>query len=34
MGLGLALIERVAERCELHVGDPIGVRVRMSFAID
>jgi serine/threonine-protein kinase RsbW len=34
MGLGLDLIERVAERCELHVGDPIGLRLRMSFAID
>jgi anti-sigma regulatory factor (Ser/Thr protein kinase) len=34
MGLGLHLIERVAERCELHDGDPIGVRLRMSFAID
>jgi len=34
LGLGLALIERVAERCELRVGDPIGVRLRMSFAID
>lgn len=33
VGLGLALIERVAERCELRHGEPIGVRLRMSFAI-
>ncbi len=34
MGLGLGLIEKIAERCELHDRDPIGARLRMSFAID
>jgi anti-sigma regulatory factor (Ser/Thr protein kinase) len=34
MGLGLHLIESVAERCELQDSKPVGVRLRMSFAID